>query len=139
MIISSIKEWKQYLNESVKSIKELLPEDIYFLRKDNEFCLTTKSKILSYANLLPQNDYLIFDKIQGPGYGMITHALVLMSIYPKMARPSRSSKPNVIQLWLKLGIQLNSPLSKSVKYEDKWTNYDSFVNPKDTTNLEVLN
>ncbi len=141
MIIATIKEWKEYIRESVTSISQLIPEDIYFLKNDkNEFCLTSKSKILAYANVLPQNDYLIFDKIQGPGYGMIMHALVLMSEYPKMLRPSRSSKDKVIQLWLKLGIRSDIRLlSQPVKKEDQWSDYDSSINPKETVNLEVVN
>ena len=140
MIIATIKEWKEYIRESVTSISQLLPEDVYFLRKDNEFCLTTKSKVLAYANILPKDNYFVFDKIQGPGYGMIMHALVLMSIYPKMARPSRSSKSKVVQLWLNLGIRSDIRLlSQPVKKEDLWPSYDSSINPKDTVNLEVLN
>lgn len=138
--IRILKDYSLPIKESVRSISELLPEDVYFLRKGNEFCLTTKSKVLAYANLLPKEDYLIFDKIQGPGYGMIMHALVLMSIYPKMARPSHSSKPQVIKLWLNLRIRSDIRLlSQPVTKKNLWANYDSSVNPKETDNLEVVN
>lgn len=124
----------EYINQI--SIKESLniDNDIYLLKKNNEYCLTTKNKILAYADLSYNGEYYIFDKIYGPGYGYLMHKLVLMSVYPKYVRPSASSKPKVIDIWKRLKDE-----SDVIQAIDKYDHYDDFYNKKQTKDLDIIN
>lgn len=127
---------QKYYGANASYIFESLdvPEDAYFLRKGFEFCLTTKSKILAYANVLKHEGYYIFDKIYGPGYGLMMHKLVLMALSPIPVRPSASSKQSVISIWKKLkkGAEVKN-------VTDKWPYYDDGIIPKQTIDLDVVN
>lgn len=127
MIITSINEWKMYL-------ESLDFNDTYFLNKDNYFVLTTKNQILAFAELNQTNDGLLFDKIYGPGYGAKMTKFVLMSQYPNYVRPSRSSKKQVIDIWDKL--LKETEVKKTTKI---WSFYDDYINPKSINRIQLLN
>lgn len=118
-----------YVTEDLK-----IDNDTYLLRDGNEFCLTTKSKILAYANLIKKDDYFIFDKIYGPGYGYLMHTYVLMSLYPIPVRPSASSKTQVMNIWKRI-----KDVAETKEVKDKWMSYDDSIIPNQTKDLELVN
>ncbi len=109
-------------------------EEMYFLGNGSEYCLTTKSKILAYANVIKKDDYYIFDKIYGPGYGYLMHTYVLMSLYPLPVRPSASSKPQVINIWKRI-----KEIAETKEATDKWLSYDDSIISTQTADLDVVN
>lgn len=118
-----------YIYENVE-----IPQETYLLNNGLEWCLTTKSKVLAYANLIKNDNYYIFDKIYGPGYGKLMHELVLMSVYPISVRPSRSSKQSVVSIWKQ--IQDEAEVTKTI---DKWLDYDDGILSKQTKDIHLLN
>jgi hypothetical protein len=124
------------LNHWIKIKESLLNDGIYFVFDEHtlEYCLTTKTEILAYSNLLPTSEGLIFDKIVGSGYGLLMHKIVLMSQYPLFIRPSRSSKTQVVNIWQKLNsICISKPT------ETIWNTYDNSIITNSIDRIELLN